>query len=329
MVPTVRPALSRAALLTVVLVTACACGGDPVPAAAPAASPATTPAANERMLVAAAFYPIAEAVERVGGARVRAVNLTPPGAGPHDLELTPRQVEELAGARAVFYLSGGFQPAVADLVAGLGGARAVDVLEGVDLIPVGRQLAGTQGEVDGEVLDGGGDPHVWVDPVLQAGIAERVRETLASLDPAGASVYEANLGAYRRELDALHADYRAGLATCQSRVLVTSHRAFEYLARRYGLVQISIAGLSPEDEPDPRTLTAIAAAARRENVRTVFFEEQVPRDFAETVAREIGAGTDAIDPVETITAQDLTAGRTYPSVMRDNLGSLRAGLGCT
>ncbi|MGQ0464528.1 MAG: metal ABC transporter substrate-binding protein [Sporichthyaceae bacterium] len=300
--------------------------GAPAPAAA---APATTPTANERLLVAAAFYPIAEAVGRVGGDRVRVVNLTPPGAGPHDLELTPPQVEEVTGARAVFYLSGGLQPAVAKLVAGLTGVRAVDVLEGLDLLPVGEQLAGTRGEVDGEVLEGGGDPHVWVDPVGQRGIAGKARDVLAELDPAGAAEFARNLDGYLAELDALNSEFQTALTTCRSRVVVTSHRAFEYLARRYGLIQIPIAGLSPEAEPDPRSLSAIAAAAKREGVRTVFFEEQVPRDFAETVAREIGAGTSALDPVETITADDLAAGHTYGTVMRDNLGALRAGLGCT
>ncbi|MGQ0623216.1 MAG: metal ABC transporter solute-binding protein, Zn/Mn family [Sporichthyaceae bacterium] len=300
----------------------------------PAASQVSvTPAAQglvEPIPVAAAFYPIAEAVGRVGGDRVAVQNLTPPGGGPHDLELNPRQVEELEKARAIFYLSGGFQPQVQQAASGMpAAARKVDILAGVSLLPVGEQLAGTQGEVDGEVLADGGDPHIWVDPLLQLGIATQARDVLVELDPAGTSTYDTNLAAYRSELEALNVDYRTGLQTCQSRVVVTSHRAFEYLARRYGLIQIAIAGLSPEDEPDPRSLAAIAEAAKREGVRTVYFEEQVPADFARTVAREIGAGTDALDPVETITAEDLAAGRTYSAVMRDNLAALRAGLGCT
>ena len=328
------PGLRCAAVVIAALtcLSGCADEGPASNAASAAESNSAPPAApddSRPMPVAAAFYPIAEAVSRVGGERVQVQNLTPPGTGPHDLELTPRQVEELDDARAVFYLSGGFQPQVADAVAQLGEDTVlVDVLDGVTPLPVGAQLDGTQGEVDGETLDNGGDPHIWVDPILQLGIAEGVARALSDLDPEGAAAYDENLGKYRDDLQALHVEYREGLATCRSRVIVTSHRAFEYLARRYGLLQIPIAGLSPENEPDPRSLTAIASAAEREGVRTVFFEEQVPADFAETVAREIGAGTDALDPLETITADDLADGASYISVMRRNLAALTAGLGC-
>lgn len=333
----------RSVVVRAVLAWAClagalgGCAADEAPAgsaAAAATATATTTAtaragSSAALPVAAAFYPIAEAVRRVGGDRVEVQNLTPPGAGPHDLELTPPQVEQLERARAIFYLSGGFQPAVEEAAAGLPEqAERVDVLDGIELLPVGEQLPGTVGEVDGEELADGGDPHVWVDPVMLMQVATTIRDTLAEIDPTGAEDYDRGLADYQDELGELNADFRSGLATCASRIIVTSHRAFEYLARRYGLVQIAIAGLSPDDEPDPRTVEAIAAAAERENVHTVFFEEQVPTNLAETVAREIGADTDALDPVETITAEDLADGASYTTVMRGNLDALRTGLGC-
>lgn len=344
-----RQGIRSSALLTAVLFVGVGCGsGGSDEATGPAgpSTPAATAAAVERMLVAAAFYPIAEAVQRVGGARVQAMNLTPPGGHPHDLELTPPQVAQVEGARAVFYLGRGFQPAVAKLVAGLPQASAVDILERAEILPVEDYLKGTEDDHEAEAgdehtnehadehghsagLEGGGDPHVWVDPVGQRGIAQQVRDTLVAIDPDGAGEYDRNLAAYAAELDVLDAGFRAGLATCRSRVIVTSHRAFSYLAKRYDLRQIPIAGLSPQDEPDPRTLRAVADAAERENVTTVFFEEQVPRNLAETIAREIGASTAALDPVETVTGKDLSAGRDYLAIMRDNLGSLRSGLGCT
>ncbi|MBL8776316.1 MAG: zinc ABC transporter substrate-binding protein [Acidimicrobiales bacterium] len=285
---------------------------------------------REQVQAAAAFYPLAEALERVGGDRVEVTNLTPPGGGPHDLELTPRQVTDLADVDLVLYLSGGFQPQVEDAVGGLGDdVTVVDGLEGIDLLPAADQLQGTQGEADGEVLADGSDPHVWVDPLLQAQIAEDAHAALVDLDPDGAADFDAGLAAYQDELNTLDADYRAGLADCDSRVIVTSHRAFEYLARRHDLVQIAIAGITPDDDPDPRTLEAVADAARENDVQVIFFEEQVPPDLAETVADEIGASTDALDPVESITQDRLDDGATYDTIMRENLDSLTEGLGCS
>jgi len=321
-----RAAIVALAATTVLMSAACASGTSD------SATPATRVDApkNETIAVAASFYPIAEAVTRVGGDRVEVQNLTPPGGGPHDLELQPQQVNDLSEADALFFLSKGFQPQVEKAAAELpDGVRSVDVLEGIDLLPVQDQLEGTQGEVDGEELEGGYDPHVWVDPILQSQIAQRVHDVLVEIDPAGKADYDSRLAAYQAELASLDSEFEAGLATCGSRVIVTSHRAFEYLAKRYDLTQISIAGLSPDEEPDPRTLEAVAAAAQRENVSVVFFEEQVPPDLSETVAREIGARTDALDPVETITQEDLDAGTTYTTVMQANLESLTEGLSCT
>src|SRR4051812_37188232 len=80
--------------------------------------------------VVAAFYPLAFAAERIGGPSVHVENLTPPGAEPHDIELTPREVGEIQTAAVVLYLSHGFQPAVEQAAKGSRGKR-VDVLAGL------------------------------------------------------------------------------------------------------------------------------------------------------------------------------------------------------
>lgn len=282
-----------------------------------------------RLTVAASFYPLQEAVERVGGDRVDVTGLTPPGNGPHDLELTPQTAEALERADAVVYLSKGFQPSVEKAVSGLGGGSVtLDVLDGMDLLAVVPGLKGTRGEVDGEELEGGYDPHVWVDPTRQADIAEAVAGMLTELDPDNADEYAAGLKAYVRDLEALSDDFASGLETCESRTIVTSHRAFAYLADTYDLKQIAIAGITPDEEPDPKSLQAVARAAEDDGVTVIFFESAVPKDLSETVATEIGATTDFLDPVETISSDDLADGVDYESVQRRNLESLTAALRC-
>jgi len=285
--------------------------------------------ATEPVAVSAAFYPLAEAAARVGGECVAVTNLTPPGGGPHDLELTPKQVEDLADTDLLVYLSKGFQPAIEDAAAGLpSSASTLDVLDGMDLLTVSDQLEGTQGEVDGEELEGGYDPHVWVNPVLQEQLATSIHDELTTIAPTCAATFDAGLADYVSELSGLDERYRDGLAACTTQTIVTSHRAFEYLAQEYGLVQVSIAGLSPDEEPDPRTLEAVAARAQADGVTTIFFESQVPPDLSETVANEIGASTDFLDPVETIGEADLADGTTYATIMDRNLESLTAALAC-
>lgn len=282
------------------------------------------------LTVAVAFYPIEELVRQVGGADVAVVNLTPPGGGPHDLELSPQKAAELGQADVVFFIGRGFQPIVQNAVEALDDSVVkIDLLDTVELLPVSAQLEGTQGDVDGEVLEGNTDPHIWVDPVNMVTMAGVVEETLSAASPDNAAAFATNAAAYVGVLSDLDDEFSTQLADCESRTIVTSHRAFEYLAQRYDLEQIAIAGISPDEEPDPRTLQAVADAAEAKGVTVVFFEEQVPPDLAETVAREIGASTDALDPVETITQDRLDDGTTYITIQQDNLAALVGALRCT
>jgi zinc transport system substrate-binding protein len=257
--------------------------------------------------VVAAFYPLAYAAEQIGGPNFSVTNLTPPGAEPHDIELTARQVAAIQQADVVLYLSHGFQPAVEDAVRDAN-RTTVDALAGIDI----RTGAGDEA--------GRPDPHVWLDPVLYARIVRRVGAALGR--PRGAEALAA------RSL-ALDRAYRTGLGDCRRRAFVTSHAAFGYLAARYGLEQIAITGIDPESEPSPRSLAKLARLVRREHISTVFFERLVSPKLAETVAREAGAKTAVLDPIEGLTANEQRQGATYFSLMRQNLRELRTVLGCS
>jgi zinc transport system substrate-binding protein len=264
---------------------------------------------GSRLSVVAGFYPLAYAAERIGGERVSVRNLTPPGAEPHDLELSPRDVEAVRAADVVLYLGEGFQPGLEDAIEGASG-QAVDLLDGLDL-----REGGSAEEGEEQALD----PHVWLDPLLYAAIAERIGAALGRPEQAGALV---------DELQALDQEFRAGLADCERRSLVTSHAAFGYLAARYGLEQIAITGLTPEAEPSPRDLERVVDIVRESGATTVFFERLVAPDLAETVARETGATTAVLDPLEGLTSDEVSAGADYFTVMRENLAALREALGC-
>jgi zinc transport system substrate-binding protein len=261
---------------------------------------------NARRSVVVAFYPLAFAAERIGGSAVDVRNLTPPGAEPHDVELTPGDVARLQRADVVLYLSHGFQPAVEQALRGARG-RAVDVLAGLSL----RAGTGDEGAKP--------DPHVWLAPRLFARVVRRIGEVLAR--PGRAALLE-------RRLRGLDDEYRAGLAHCPQRTFVTTHAAFGYLAARYRLRQLAITGIDPESEPSPRRLAGLVRLVRREHISTVFFERLVSPRLADTVARDAGVRTAVLDPIEGLTPAEQARGENYLSLMRANLGALRKALGC-
>lgn len=262
-------------------------------------------AAPSKRSVVGAFYPIAFAAERIGGDTVQVDNLTPAGAEPHDVELSPRDVGKVREAHFVFYLGSGFQPALERALDGASGTT-VDLLRGI-------QLRSGMGE-DQDV-----DPHVWLDPVLYARLARRIGETLGR---------EPQARQFEQRLEQLDAQLRTGLQRCKRRAIVTSHAAFSYLAARYRLEQIPITGVAPESEPTPRQLQRVVQEVRAQGATTVFFETLVSPDLARTVARETGARTAVLDPIEGLTKDELAAGETYFSVMQRNLRTLRRALGC-
>ncbi|MEV6601668.1 metal ABC transporter substrate-binding protein [Actinoplanes sp. NPDC051346] len=274
-----------------------------------------------RLDVVTAFYPLKFLTERVGGDDVRVTQLTKPGAEPHEVELTVRQVAEISDAGLVVYLKG-FQPAV-DKAVGQQARRVFDAGTAVELLPAGHHEhePGEEEHAD----EGGTDPHVWLDPTRYATIADALGKQLATADPEHATAYTERARALHAELDALHGEYVAKLKTCERREFVTSHTAFHYLADRYSLKEIGITGISPEAEPSPQRLAEVAEQARATGATTIFFETLVSDKVAKTVAREVGVGTAVLDPVEGVSQP----GADYFSVMRANLTALATALGCS
>jgi zinc transport system substrate-binding protein len=216
----------------------------------------------------------------------------------HDLELSGRDVRAIADARTVFYLGDDFQPALEDAIDSTS-AHGVDLLGSV------------------EARDD--DPHVWLDPLRYAEAALRIGDELDRKPEAER---------FAGRLRALDAEFRRGLADCERREIVASHAAFGYLAERYGLKQVAITGLAPEAEPTPGDLEEVVHKVRDVGATTVFFETLVSPRLAETVAREVGAETAVLDPLEGLTEDEVAAGKDYFTVMRANLAALREALGC-
>lgn len=279
-------------------------------------------AQGETLDIQTSLYPITFLVERIGAEHVAVTSLAPAGAEPHDLELSPAQVSDLTDADLLIYLSG-FQPAVDDAVAVVS-PTALDLAPDVHLIePTGEEHTET-----GDAHDHGDlDPHFWLDPQRMTDAAEAIASELAATDPANASAYTDNLASLRDDLTALDERYADTLATCESTTLVTSHEAFGYLADRYGLEQVGIAGLDPEAETSPARLREITDVIEETGTTTIFTESLLGSSPAQVVASDLGISAALLDPIESIT--DQSPGADYLGVMDANLDSLRTGLGCS
>ena len=292
------------------------CGGTGTPAGS----------SGGKLEVVTAFYPFAYVASRVAGTHAEVSSLTQPGAEPHDVELTPRQVASVSSADLVVY-EHTFQAAVDEAVAQSGNPHLLDTATVVPLQPLEETHEDAPDEPGHEhEAESGLDPHVWLDPTNVAAIGDAVGRMLAEVDPGHAADYTANAAALRSDLTGLDSAYRSGLARCDRTDFVTTHEAFGYLARRYGLAQIGISGLSPDAEPSPARIAQVQSEARAHGVTTIFYETLVSPAVATSIAGDLGLATDVLDPIEGITSA--SRGSDYLAVMRSNLTALQKANGC-
>lgn len=276
---------------------------------------------GDGVAVLASFYPLQYVAQQVGGDLVDVRSLTPPGAEPHDLELSPAQVDEVGRADLVVYLSA-FQAAVDEAVDANPPAHVVDAAQDTELHAAehGEEHAEDDGHDHGTL-----DPHFWLDPTRLPAVADDVAAQLSEVDPDNADAYAANAEAFAQEMADLDQRYVDGLATCESRAIVTTHEAFSYLAERYDLEQVGISGVDPEGEPSPARLAEVGRVVQDEGVGTIFFETLASPKVAETLADELGVETAVLDPLEGLTDDT----QDYVSVADANLETLRTALVCS
>ncbi len=316
-------------LLLLLSISLAGCGGS--------TQPPSFAAGGEKLKVAASFYPLYEFAKVVGGDKVDAVNLVPAGSEPHDWEPTPGHIKTLNAAQVFLYNGAGFEHWVEKTLASLDNKSlvAVETSKGFALLEGKHEHEGEEedgGEEHGDEEAGhegeAFDPHVWLDPNGAAHAVEAIKEALIQADPANEATFKANAEAYLEKLNLLDGEFRGGLSQCKTNTFFTSHAAFGYLAHRYDLEQHAIMGLAPDAEPTPKDLQAIVTEAKEQGVKYIFFETLVSDKVAKVVASEIGASTLVLNPFEGLTEEEITAGKDYLSVMRENLTNLKTALEC-
>ncbi len=276
-------------------------------------------ALSDKIQVTVSFYPLAYIVAQVGGEYVSVTNLLPPGGEPHDFEPSLQSLALLSKNDLFLYNGASFEPwvekwkkssfefptHVVDMINELG-KRETPLIVRNDAI----------------------DPHVWLDPVLFKQQVEIVRDVLIQIDPAHTNEYTANAARLEEVIGNLDQGFRDGLSSCEKDSIITSHDAFGYLSQQYNFGIIPIAGISPDEEPSPKALAAIVDVARSKNVKYIFSETTESSKLSAVIAREIGGSTLVLNPLESLTQNEVQLGQDYLSIMLMNLNNLRTALVC-
>jgi manganese/iron transport system substrate-binding protein len=278
---------------------------------------------SARLAVVTSTAVFADMVQRVGGDRVDAFSLVPPGSDIHTFQPTPRDVQRASQSQVAIWNGLGLDDVPQRLVDSLGvaGLVTVTLAEGVEPIAEG----GEPHEADGDHAEAGteSNPHLWLDPTLAMRYVERIRDALNQADPANAATYEANAGAFLAEIaevDAWAMEHIATIPT-ERRRLVTFHDAFPYLARRFDLELVGVVLRSPGREPSAQEVAELVTQIRVQRIPTVYTEPQFNARILELAARDAGV------QVRTLYSDTLDSQvSTYLELMRYNVRSLVDGL---
>ena len=280
--------------------------------------PAQHDNAGGKIQVVASFYPLYFFASSIGGDRAQVSNITPPGAEPHDYEMTSGDLMKMEKSQLIILNGAGLESWQDNLQKNIESQKT-------KIVVAGEGLTTQQVSEDGQT---GIDPHVWLAPLLAQKMVDKIAQGFSEVDPLNENYYNKNAGILKNQLAELDAQYRASLNDCGKRDIITSHSAFGYLATAYGLRQISIAGLSPDAEPSSSQLADIAKFAQDNSVKYIFFENLASPKLAETIAKEVGAQTLVLDPLEGLSQEDTAQGQNYITVMQTNLTNLETALEC-
>lgn len=293
-----------------------------------------------KLNIKVSFYPMYEFTKNIAGDLAEVDVLIPSGVEPHDWEPTAQDMAEISDADVLIYNGAGLEgwaDQVLDSASGsklitVEASKGLEIMEGSEEEEEGEHVheEGEHSDEAEQALEedehdhdhGGLDPHVWLDPTLAIKEVRTIEAALSTADPKNADAFKANADAYVARLEQLDQEFKEGLKDTKRKDFITQHAAFGYLAKQYGLTQVPIAGLSPEQEPSAANMVKIVEFAKEHKVQTIFFETLVSSSVADTIAKEIGAKVAVLNPIEGLTNDDRSHNLDYIGIMRQNLEAL-------
>ena len=278
---------------------------------------------KEDLTIVTTFYPIYDFTKEIVGDEGNVKLLIPAGTEPHDFEPSAKERAEISDADVFVYNSSDMEFFVDSLKDSVDSKQTlmIEAAKGID------RLESQEADEHEESEEGHDhaheyDPHVWLDPVLAIKEVRTIAGELGEKYPDKKEIFTKNADAYIKKLEALDQKYSEELKNATNRTFVTQHAAFAYLANQYNLEQVAISGVSPDQEPTPSRLAELKEFVKKNNIKVIYFEENASSKVAETLSNETGVKLEVLNPLESLTNEQIKAGETYISVMEKNLEAL-------
>ena len=304
------------------------------------------------------FFPVYDLTKRIVGDKMNVKMIIKGNQEPHDFELKAKDMATMSKADLFVYNGAGMEAFIPDLKNAVGDdSKFLDLSQGLELLehksePAEDGLHDATSSDEYQVVKddtkdsdksghehthehghnhghehGNVNPHTWLSIKNAMEELDTIYQKLATMDPDNAQYYKDNYAKSLAEFKQLDAKFQDRLSTVPAdrRYFVASHAAFNYLARDYGLKQVAVTGISPEDEPTAAQLATISDFVKKHNITTIFFEGTATPKVAETLARSTGAKTSSLYTMESLTDDEVNMG--YLALMEKNLDALMESFG--
>ncbi|MDN4493754.1 metal ABC transporter solute-binding protein, Zn/Mn family [Ureibacillus aquaedulcis] len=283
-------------------------------------------------------YPLSYFAERIGGDYVNVSSIYPPGTNEHTFEPTQADMMSLADADLFFYIGLGLEGFVENAKNTLKNEN-VKLVATSDAISDEMLNASAEEEHSDEGHDhdheeegheghnhGDTDPHIWLSPVLAQDLAGTIKDELVAALPEQEQLLNENYDQLMTELESLDQQFEQMASEAETKTFFVSHASFGYIADRYGLDQIAIAGINSQSEPSQKELTKIVDQAEMLQVSYILFEQNVSSKLSSVIQNEVGADSLELHNLSVLTEEDIENGETYFTLMEKNIETLKQAL---
>jgi zinc transport system substrate-binding protein len=272
---------------------------------------------DKKNLIVTSFYPLFFITSEIVGDRAEVYNVTPTGAEPHDYEPTTLDLTKIEKSKLLILNGGKLEAWGKNIKNNLSDKNKI--------ISLDENLINNKIVSKDNIIR---DPHIWLNPRLVKNEVEIILQSLSRMDPINSTYYENNAKKLNNKLEELDNKFRLNLSRCIKKDIITAHNAFEYMTAEYGLKQVPISGMSPDEEPSPRQLAEVINYVKNNDIKYIFFESLVSPKLSDTIAKETGAKTLVLNPIEGLTDEEIANGKNYLTEMENNLNNLKIALQC-
>lgn len=282
---------------------------------------------EDKIKVYATIFPLYDFARNIGKDKIDLNYIVPPSGEPHDYEISAKMVKDIQNSNVLIKNGLGVDAFVDDVTSESDKLKIVIASDGIKTLKYDEENSSKEEHEEDDVHKHGEyDPHVWLNINNAIKECENIKNILIEVDSENKDYYEENYINYIQSLKDLQKSYDSNLSNVNGKSLLVSHDAYGYLCEEYGLKQISVTGVSPNQEPSISKITEITDYAKSNNIKYILFDGLVNPKVSQTIASEANIDTAILYSIDGITKDDFNNNEGYISLMEKNLETLKTVL---